>query len=310
MVGWSTGEVKRRSVLLGAPALLLPSRSKPALAVTIDDIAWRSIPKPWRDRAADTLLATLEQHTVKAMLFVAGSNVDDAEGKALLQGWNDAGHSLGNHTYEHRQFGRANSTMPWYGEDILRCDELLRGYSRFRRYFRFPTLHEGSTARERDSVRSFLREHGYRNGRVTIDASDWYYDSRLRERLKADGRFDVSRYREPYLEHMLDRGRHYDEVCRQVLGRSMRHTLLIHYNLVNTLFLSDLLDEFRERGWAFVDAEEAFADTAFDRDPDVLPAGQSLLWMLAKETGRYSGRLEYPGESEATEKPKLDRLGL
>jgi peptidoglycan/xylan/chitin deacetylase (PgdA/CDA1 family) len=124
---WSTGEVKRRSILLGAPALLLPSRGKPALAVTIDDIAWRSIPEPWRDLAADTLLATLERHNVRAMLFVAGSNVDDAEGKTLLQRWNDAGHWLGNHTYEHRRLGRANSAMPWYGEDILQCDELLRG---------------------------------------------------------------------------------------------------------------------------------------------------------------------------------------
>jgi len=109
---------------------------------------------------------------------------------------------------------------------------------------------------------------------------------------------------------MLDRGRHCDEVSRQVLGRSMPHTLLIHYNLVNTLFPGNLLNEFRNRGWSLVNAEDAFADSAFHRDPEVLPAGQSLLWMLAKETGRYSGRLEYPGESEATEKPKLDRLGL
>lgn len=303
-------QMRRRLFLLGGPALLLASRPKPALAVTIDDVAWRTIPEPWRSRAADTLLATLDQYGVRAMLFVAGTNVDDTDGKALLQRWNDAGHYLANHTYEHRRFGRANSAMPWFGEDILRCDELLRNYSRFRKLFRFPTLHEGDTGEQRDAMRSFLGKHAYRNGRVTIDTSDWYYDLRLRHRLQSMGRFDVMRYRRPYVAHILDRGRHYDEVSRQVLGRSVRHTLLIHYNLVNTLFLGDLLQAFRDQGWALIDAEEAFSDTVFDRDPDMLPSGQSLMWMLAKEPGRYRGQLEYPGEWEAKEKPKLDRLGL
>ena len=295
---------------MAGPAVLLNARRKPALAATIDDIAWRRIPEPWRSQSADTLLAALERHRVKAMLFAVGSNVDDAAGKALLQRWNDAGHCLANHTYEHRRYGQEKAVMPWYGEDILRCEGFLRSYSRFRKLFRFPAAHEGDTAEQRDSLRSFLRQHGYRNGHVTIDTSDWYYDLRLRQRLEADSGFDVKRYRQPYLDHMLDRGRHYDEICRQVLGRSVPHTLLIHYNLVNTLFLGDLLQAFRNQGWDLIDAEQSFADPVFHREPNVLPAGQSLMWALAKETGRYKGQLEYPGEWEAKEKPKLDRLGL
>lgn len=244
------------------------------------------------------------------MLFVTGGNVDDAEGKALLQRWNDAGHYLANHTYEHRRLGRANSNMPWFGEDLLRCHELLRNYSQFRRLFRFPTLHEGDTVEQRDTARAFLRTHGYRNGRVTIDASDWYYDLRLKERLKADDQFKVNQYQQPYVDHILDRARYYDDMSRQVLGRSVRHTLLIHYNLINTLFLDKLLEAFDRAGWAFADADEAFTDNVYKLEPKVLPAGQSLLWMLAKETGRYKGQLDYPGESEAKEKPILDRLGL
>lgn len=302
--------MKRRSFLMGSPAVLLASRPKPALAVTIDDMAWRSIPEPWRGRSADMLMGALGQHSIKGMLFVSGANVDDGEGKALLERWNGAGHCLANHTYTHRRLGGANAAMPWFGEDILRCHELLRGYSRFRRLFRFPTLHEGDTAEQRDGVRAFLRENGYRNGHVTIDTSDWYYNARLRQRLEADAKFDVNRYRQPYLEHMLDRGRHYDEVSRAVVGRSVPHTLLVHYNLINVLFLADLLQAFKKQGWALTGAEEAFADPVFQNEPNTLPAGQSLLWALAKESGRYKGQLEYPGEWEAKEKPKLDRLGL
>jgi peptidoglycan-N-acetylglucosamine deacetylase len=300
----------RRSFLVGAPALLLASRQKPAVAVTMDDFAWRRVPERWRDTASGRLLAALDRHRVKAMLFVAGRNVDDGKGRAVLARWNGAGHLLANHTYEHQRYGAGSAVLPGYGADILRCEALLRPYGGFRKFFRYPELHEGGTAAARDGLRAFLKEHGYRNGHVTIDSSDWYYDQRLRDRLKITPAFDVNRYRKPYIDHMLDRGRHYDDVSRQVLGRSVAHTLLVHYNLVNTLFLGELLQGFREQGWEVLDAAEAFGDPVFESQPKVLPAGQSLLWALAKETGRYKGELEYPGEWEAKEKPKLDRLGI
>ena len=60
--------------------------------------------------AADTLLASLDQHRARAVLFLTGANVDDATGKATLQRWNDVGHYVANHTYEHRLAG-ASSTI-------------------------------------------------------------------------------------------------------------------------------------------------------------------------------------------------------
>jgi hypothetical protein len=99
-------------------------------------------------------------------------------------------------------------------------------------------------------------------------------------------------------------------LSRDVLGRSVSHTLLIHYNLLNSMFLGDLLAMFRSRGWAVTDAEEAFKDEVFKLQPDIAPAGESLIWALAKETGRFEDRLRYPGEDDTYEKPTLDRLGL
>jgi hypothetical protein len=150
----------------------------------------------------------------------------------------------------------------------------------------------------------------YRNGAVTIDASDWYYDQRLNSRLKAQRDFDVTLCRQPYLDHIWDRAQYYDQLSRDVLGRSVPHTLLIHYNLPNSLFLGNLVAMFYLQGWSVIDAEEAFSDKVFTRQPDTAPAGQSLIWALAKETGKFEGRLRYPGEDDVYEKPVLDRLGL
>jgi hypothetical protein len=67
---------------------------------------------------------------------------------------------------------------------------------------------------------------------------------------------------------------------------------------------------FRSKGWIIVGADEAFSDPVFTRTPDTVPAGESLIWALAKETGRFEGRLRYPGEDDSYEKPVLDRLRL
>lgn len=138
-------------------------------------------------------------------------------------------------------------------------------------------------------------------------SSDWYYDSRLRDRLKADAAFDVPRFRRPYLDHILDRAHYYDGLAKQVLGRSPKHTLLIHYNLINALFLGDAMEHLRRNGWSWISADEAFDDPVFRTQPTTLPAGESLMWVLAKQTGKFEN-LRYPGEDSVYEKAAIYRI--
>jgi len=201
-------------------------------------------------------------------------------------------------------------TFEEFSADVTHADDVLASEMGTHRLFRFPALKEGNTAEKRDRVRDFLAMNRYRNGYVTIDASDWYYDRRLRQRLAKDGGFDVSRFRQPYLDHLWDRAQFYDNLSRKVLGRSVPHTLLIHWNLLNSLFLADVLDLFRQHGWRVGDAEDAYGDPIFLQAPKTVPAGESLIWALAKETGKFDSMLRYPGEDDVYEKPKLDRLGL
>ena len=273
----------------------------------MDDVRWQMIPDDRRPEAEERLLEHL-RHT-RAFLFAVGQSVDNPHGSAILKRWSAAGHRIGNHTYSHQSLSGKISPGE-FEADIVRNESVLSAYPGFRKWFRFPALNEGQTREIRDRLRSFLAQHGYRNGAVTIDASDWYYDQRLRSRLEAQQGFDVTLYRQPYLHHIWDRAQFYDQLSRDVLGRSVPHTLLIHYNLLNSLFLGDLFEMFRSKGWGVIDAEEAFSDSVFTRQPDTAPAGQSLIWALAKETGKFEGRLRYPGEDDVYEKPLLDHLGL
>jgi len=256
------------------------------------------------------ILTALDAAHLKAALFVTGMRIDNPDGTALLREWDSAAHLICNHSYSHRNYNAPEITYDWFAADFLKDEQLIRGYKHFTRRFRFPVLKEGDTAEKRDRFRALLREHGYGVGHVTVDASDWYIEARMRARLEKDPRADTGPYRDYYVAHMRDRARYYRQLARDVLGRDIRHAVLIHHNLLSAMYLADMIAGLRQDGWKWIDAAEAFQDPVFGREPKIVPAGESLVWALAKETGRFEDRLRYPGEDGDYEKPRMDALGL
>jgi peptidoglycan-N-acetylglucosamine deacetylase len=281
--------------------------SERTVAITMDDFAPLGTDERAAEKGTRAILATFHAHSIKAAIFVVGKNVDSPLGQRLLKLWNDAGHIIGNHTYSHRDYTATEFSE--YIADVLRCEELLTNHSQFRRLFRFPYLKEGKTAEQRDRMRSWLAAHGYKNGAVTIDASDWYVDERMAKKLEADPHADTSKYRDFYLQHILDRSMHYDHLATLATGRSVSHTLLVHHNTLSSLYLGDILEQYKRRGWKLIDAEQAFRDPVFDEHPDILPAGESLALALALQKGRAT-RERYPAEDGDYEAPKMDQLDL
>lgn len=292
----------------GVPALA--KSPAPQFSITMDDFHWRNAVKLTAVERNEAILNTLQSNSIKAALFVIGRNIDSDEGKQLLAPWDKAGHLIGNHTYSHTNYAASDTVVADYLQDILRAEELLKPFPLFRKYFRFPALKEGETAAKRDAMRAFLAEHNYRVGHVTIDNSDWAIDMRLTARLKKDPRADVKPYRDFYLEHMWARAEYYDKLARRVLDRPVKHTVLVHFNLLNGLFLNDVIAMLKSKGWQPIDAEEAFTDPVFAAKPDVLPAGESIVWSLAKEKGVIAKSLRYPAEDGDYENARMNKLGL
>jgi peptidoglycan/xylan/chitin deacetylase (PgdA/CDA1 family) len=282
----------------------------PQISITMDDFNWQNAVYQSAVARNRSILSTLNDHSIKAALFVVGRNVENEEGQQLLGEWNKAGHLIGNHTYSHQNLNSPSMKLETYTADIAKAETLLKTFSRFQKYFRFPMLKEGDTAAKRDGVRTFLSEHRYRVGHVTIDTSDWVITSRLSDRLAKDPSADVKPFRDFYLEHMWDRAQYYDSLARRVLDRPVKHTILTHYNLLNGLFLGDLIEMFKSKGWQFIDASEALADPVFSAKPKVLPAGESIVWALAKANGTIAPSLKYPAEDGNDVVEQMKKLGL
>jgi peptidoglycan/xylan/chitin deacetylase (PgdA/CDA1 family) len=280
------------------------------VAITMDDpeVAVGPLMTPVARNAK--ILAALDKHHAKAMLFVCGKRIDNDAGRKLLTTWDEHGHGIANHTYSHLSLNDAKLTLEEFEADLFKLAPLIAHYEHTAKFFRFPFLKEGDTAAKRDGMRTLLKEKGFRNGAVSIDASDWAINDRLLKRLKEDPKADLSRYKVFYLSHIWKRAEYYDGLAKKVFGREIKHTLLIHHNLLNALFLDDLLAMFEAKGWKIISASVAYEDPIFERPPATLPAGESIVWAAAKETGKYDAELRYPGEDEPYERPEMDRFGL
>jgi len=294
--------------LRGAPALGCVTLRQ--FSITMDDFFWQNAVKQTAQERNQSILDTFNKHSIKAAAFVIGRNVEAQEGKDIVASWDKAGHLIGNHTYSHRDFNAPEADVKTYSEDVLRAEALLKDYPRFRKFLRFPMLKEGDTAEKRDGMRSFMAQNGYRNGHVTIDNSDWAIDQRLTARLKKDPNANLKPYRDFYLEHIWARAEYYDSLANRVAGRPVKHTILVHFNLLNGLFLNDVITMLKGKGWEPIDAEEAYGDSVFMAQPKVVPAGESIIWSLAKEKGTIAKTLRYPAEDGEYENKRMNKLGL
>jgi len=283
--------------------------ARPQLALTMDDptLSLGSVLR-WQE-ANSRILKAISSKNMRAALFVCGMRVDDADGARLLGGWDEAGHLICNHSYSHKFYGERTSYSD-FAVDFLKNEKVIAPYHNRTALFRYPFLKEGDTADKRDRFRALLKERGYRVGHVSIDASDWYVSQRFVDRLGKQANAAVAPYRDYLIAHLLDRADFYRQLALDVLGRDIRHTLLVHFNPLNAFVLGDVMNAFEAAGWQWIDASLAFEDPIYRSEPKTVPAGESLVWALAKETGRFEARLRYPGEDDVYERPKMDGLGL
>ncbi|PWF46685.1 polysaccharide deacetylase family protein [Massilia glaciei] len=283
-------------------AACAPAAQAQSVAFTFDDgPKLGPTPRLTPRQRNDALLAALAKHRVKAALFVTAANgADVPAGYALAKAWGEAGHALGNHTMTHPDLNDPKLSLAQYQQEILDCDKIIGTLPGYQKWYRYTFLREGNTPARRDAMRAFLRGHGYRNAFVSIDTSDWRLDDALTELLTKNPEADLAPLKRVYLAHIRQRALAYRAMSQQLQGRDMRHVLLLHHNLINALWLGDVIAQFRDMGWSIISPAEALADPVYQLAP--LRAGQSLLLSMAKSLGTSNfpdwERLHDDGDAE------------
>jgi len=115
----------------------------------------------------------------------------------------------------------------------------------------------------------------------------------LREKKK----IDYGKLRQIYLDHLWKSVAFYDQMARQVIGRSPKHVLLLHENDLAALYVDDLAQLLRDKGWKIISPVEAYDDPIAANAPDVLLNNQGRIAAIAKADG-YAGPFGQESEDE------------
>lgn len=291
------------------------------VALSLDDAPFlRPAPILAAPAQHEAMRKALKDRKVRAILFANGINGGDTpEGKAILQAWGVAGHLIANHSYSHWDLNQDEVSLEAYEADVLRGEALIHDLPGFTKRYRYPFLRAGNTVAKRDGFYAFLKARENAIGHVSIDTADYLLDERLRKRLEKEPKADLAPYRDLYLKHLWACARFYDAWSREVFGREIPHVILMHCRLLNGLFLGDVIDFFRAKGWTWISPAEAFKDPVYALMPKNLPGGEALADAVSAERGdqgfvkAWRAQTSDPDDllfSEGRLTERMDRSGL
>jgi peptidoglycan-N-acetylglucosamine deacetylase len=243
------------------------------------------------------IVETLKKHGVKRAAFFVITSQLDSDGLGRLKMYSDAGHLLANHSHSHQWIGGMGTAN--YIRDIQKADSILKTTTLpYEPLYRYPFLNEGQTKTSRDSIRAALAALSLMNAYITVDNYDWYINSAVSKAIKSDIKINYNELKKFYLEHVWNSIQFYDNIGKQVLGRSPKHVLLLHENDVAALFLGDLIQLLKDKGWKIISPEKAYTDPIAKEIPDVLFNGQGRVGAIGFERGLNPAALVQQSEDE------------
>lgn len=276
------------AALLACLLLALPAAAQKRIALSFDDAPRGAGAFLGPDARAKKLTAALKRAGVEqAVFFVNPGNIGQpghGDGVANLDRYVKAGHVLANHSWSHPKLGSTDADA--YLADLDRAEAWLKARPGYRPWFRFPFLDEGGKDKvKRDVIRAGLKARGLINGYVTAESSDWNIESLTIAAKQAGKPIDMKALRDLYVESHVEAAEFYDALALKTLGRSPAHVMLLHETDIAALFIGDLVNALKAKGWTIITADEAYADPLRDAAPDTPHAQGTLIEALAWEKG-------------------------
>ena len=282
------------------------------IAITVDDLpAHGEIPPAMnrRDIGKGVLRALESVHTPPVYGFSNAQQLTWApDSLEVLKDWLQSGHLLGNHTFSHVDL--AHATAEAYIADIVAMDGLLTYLSPIAspvKVFRYPYMSEGDTLEKRDRVRSFLKDHGYQVAQVTVHYFDWAWNSAYVRCQAMNDKARMQWLQQHVIAAARREVRQAQKMAKLVIGRDIRHILLLHVSAFNSLTLAEVLAALQADGVKFIDLPTAMSDPIYRLNPGLpLPGSATFLQQLIEAKNLenpYRGQLYAPKGIEAMCKP-------
>lgn len=259
------------------PGLFAPMRTR--LALTFDDLPEHG-PLPRGETAAGvarSLVTTLRAYRVaEAYGFVNAAGAERMPPlREPLAIWRGAGQPLASHGWSHARLdtiGAARFAAELAANEPVLAELMPAGGWR---YFRYPYLAEGRDAAEQAAARRTLAERGYRIAPVSLDFSDWRFNTvyaRCRDRGDRAGEAALATRFLAAARESLAGAR---AAAHARFGRAVPLVLLLHAGAFTARMLPRLLDLYRVEDVELVPLGEVLRDPAYAVARDSAAAGET-----------------------------------
>ncbi len=242
------------------------------MALTFDDLPAAGTLPPGENRSkiATALAGELKANHLEGTYgFVNAVKLqNDPDAQQALHLWVDAGMNIGSHTWSHLSL-TSNSAQD-FEKEIAENEPALAEYAGARdwHWFRYPFLWEGDTVEKRRTVRSYLREHGYRVAQVTLDFEDYAWNDTYARCSAIHDEAAIQWLERSYLDTATEYIRLGREEQQIAWGHEAPNVMLLHATAFTTRMLPQLLDLLRTQGFRFASISEVEQDPLYALDPD------------------------------------------
>ncbi|MCX7117360.1 MAG: polysaccharide deacetylase family protein [Legionellales bacterium] len=219
------------------------------IAVTVDDFPFISGNTQQIQMVHQHIADALQNHQAPATFFVIVNRLNTSQQQNQLLQLKQQGFGIGNHTFSHLSL--RHTSVPEYILDIDKADKILAPMMSTPKYFRYPYLAQGRWWWNRRKVYAFLAKEQYVIAPITVDSRDFEFNLRMGENLDKGS---LEKLKKEYLGFVWAqtlKAEHQSDLPR---GRQI---LLIHTNLLNGLFLQDLLQMYEKKGYHFISLTDA-----------------------------------------------------
>ncbi|MCW8386394.1 polysaccharide deacetylase family protein [Fluoribacter dumoffii] len=232
------------------PPKQTPVALKKTVSITIDDLPFVG---EYRNFHLNMMINTMTKEQVPATGFIIAREVrkDNWE---ILRKFRDAGFGLGNHTLSHANLNKMNTEE--YIQEIKGADRILHPVLTEPKYFRYPYL-AMSSGQKKEDILCYLAKKNYHVAPITVDSKDFVFNQRLLSVPELNRRAYLEELKPFYLDFIWQQTLRAEEHNQFHRNPQQAQILLIHANLLNAYVLPDIINLYKEKGYEFINLEEA-----------------------------------------------------
>lgn len=243
------------------------------IGITVDDLpaAGSNYSGIDRYKIAEKYLQTYKKYGFPPQYgFLNGVYLEGmSERYKILTLWKNSGHYFGNHTYSHKGLEALGSVE--FKKDIEHNESFLIDFAKNiveLKYLRFPFLDEGSSNELRYSIRSYLKNRNYKIAQVSIDTSDWQFNSSYIRCMEKKDKESAQKIINSFVATVEKIVHHRDQEAKFIWGaqKDLNHVILLHLTPLLADSSEDLFAMFKKNNWNIIDAKKALDDNTYSED--------------------------------------------